>query len=210
MSDQLRRRLDAESDVLYGTARLWTTESSTHATPRVLALCLAIAAEGDARQLHRTASAWRACNREALPPNHLLPETRMQFTDQHRSSTTPSPGSSAMRSTRTSTSGSGPKVSGPRPVQEAGDLGLLASSTRRSTVDWGWTSATRWSWPRRWAQPIAVAYRWRSRAHRHVHTGARALRIGRAQARIPLAVHRGRPRGLPGRQRTRRRSDVRR
>jgi len=53
MSDQLRRRLDAESDVLYGTARLWDDGIiDPRDTRRVLALCLAIAAEGDARQLH--------------------------------------------------------------------------------------------------------------------------------------------------------------
>jgi geranyl-CoA carboxylase beta subunit len=53
MSEQLRRRLDAESDVLYGTARLWDDGIiDPRDTRRVLALCLAIAREADARQLH--------------------------------------------------------------------------------------------------------------------------------------------------------------
>jgi geranyl-CoA carboxylase beta subunit len=53
MSDQLRRRLDAESDVLYGTARLWDDGViDPRDTRRVLALCLAIASEADARVLH--------------------------------------------------------------------------------------------------------------------------------------------------------------
>jgi geranyl-CoA carboxylase beta subunit len=53
MSDQLRRRLDAESDVLYGTARLWDDGIiDPRDTRRVLALCLTIAREADARQLH--------------------------------------------------------------------------------------------------------------------------------------------------------------
>jgi geranyl-CoA carboxylase beta subunit len=53
MSDQLKRRLDSESDVLYGTARLWDDGIiDPRDTRRVLALCLAIASEGDARQLH--------------------------------------------------------------------------------------------------------------------------------------------------------------
>ena len=53
MSDQLKRRLDSESDVLYGTARLWDDGIiDPRDTRRVLALCLAIAGEGDARQLH--------------------------------------------------------------------------------------------------------------------------------------------------------------
>ena len=52
MSDQLRRRLDAESDVLYGTARLWDDGViDPRDTRRVLALCLAIAREADARRL---------------------------------------------------------------------------------------------------------------------------------------------------------------
>jgi geranyl-CoA carboxylase beta subunit len=53
VSDQLRRRLDAESDVLYGTARLWDDGIiDPRDTRRVLALCLAIASEADTRQLH--------------------------------------------------------------------------------------------------------------------------------------------------------------
>ncbi len=52
MSDQLKRRLDAESDVLYGTARLWDDGViDPRDTRRVLALCLAIAGEADARTL---------------------------------------------------------------------------------------------------------------------------------------------------------------
>jgi geranyl-CoA carboxylase beta subunit len=53
MSDQLRRRLDAESDVLYGTARLWDDGIiDPRDTRRVLSLCLAVAQEGEARHLH--------------------------------------------------------------------------------------------------------------------------------------------------------------
>ena len=53
MSEQLRRRLDAESDVLFGTARLWDDGIiDPRDTRRVLALCLTIAREADARQLH--------------------------------------------------------------------------------------------------------------------------------------------------------------
>jgi geranyl-CoA carboxylase beta subunit len=53
MSDQLRRRLDAESDVLYGTARLWDDGViDPRDTRRVLALCLAIAGEAETRTLH--------------------------------------------------------------------------------------------------------------------------------------------------------------
>jgi geranyl-CoA carboxylase beta subunit len=52
MSDQLKRRLDAESDVLYGTARLWDDGViDPRDTRRVLSLCLAIARESSARQL---------------------------------------------------------------------------------------------------------------------------------------------------------------
>ncbi|MBE2261436.1 MAG: acyl-CoA carboxylase subunit beta [Burkholderiaceae bacterium] len=52
MSDQLRRRLDAESDVLFGTARLWDDGViDPRDTRRVLALCLSLAAEADARTL---------------------------------------------------------------------------------------------------------------------------------------------------------------
>ena len=53
MSEQLKRRLDAESDVLYGTARLWDDGIiDPRDTRRVLALCLDIASEADARVLH--------------------------------------------------------------------------------------------------------------------------------------------------------------
>jgi geranyl-CoA carboxylase beta subunit len=52
MSEQLKRRLDAESDVLYGTARLWDDGIiDPRDTRRVLALCLAIAGEGARRKL---------------------------------------------------------------------------------------------------------------------------------------------------------------
>jgi geranyl-CoA carboxylase beta subunit len=52
MSDQLRRRLDAESDVLYGTARLWDDGViDPRDTRRVLSLCLAIARDASVRQL---------------------------------------------------------------------------------------------------------------------------------------------------------------
>jgi geranyl-CoA carboxylase beta subunit len=52
MSEQLKRRLDAESDVLYGTARLWDDGIiDPRDTRRVLALCLAIARESAAREL---------------------------------------------------------------------------------------------------------------------------------------------------------------
>ncbi len=52
MGDQLRRRLDAESDVLYGTARLWDDGViDPRDTRRVLTQCLAIVNEADARQL---------------------------------------------------------------------------------------------------------------------------------------------------------------
>jgi geranyl-CoA carboxylase beta subunit len=52
MSDALRRRLDAESAVLFGTARLWDDGIiDPRDTRRLLGLCLAIAAEGDARAL---------------------------------------------------------------------------------------------------------------------------------------------------------------
>jgi geranyl-CoA carboxylase beta subunit len=52
MSDALRRRLDAESSVLFGTARLWDDGIiDPRDTRQTLGLCLAIAAEGDARAL---------------------------------------------------------------------------------------------------------------------------------------------------------------
>jgi geranyl-CoA carboxylase beta subunit len=52
MSDGLRRRLDAESHVLFGTARLWDDGIiDPRDTRRVLALCLDLAAEAAAREL---------------------------------------------------------------------------------------------------------------------------------------------------------------
>jgi geranyl-CoA carboxylase beta subunit len=52
MSDALRNRLDAESDVLFGTARLWDDGViDPRDTRRVLGLCLAIAREAELREL---------------------------------------------------------------------------------------------------------------------------------------------------------------
>lgn len=52
MSEGLRRRLDAESHVLFGTARLWDDGViDPRDTRRILALCLDIAAEAAARTL---------------------------------------------------------------------------------------------------------------------------------------------------------------
>jgi geranyl-CoA carboxylase beta subunit len=52
MSDGLRRRLDAESHVLFGTARLWDDGIiDPRDTRRVLALCLDLAADAAAREL---------------------------------------------------------------------------------------------------------------------------------------------------------------
>jgi geranyl-CoA carboxylase beta subunit len=52
MSDALRNRLDAESDVLFGTARLWDDGVIDPCdTRRVLGLCLAIAHEAERRTL---------------------------------------------------------------------------------------------------------------------------------------------------------------
>ena len=52
MSDSLRRRLDAESQVLFGTARLWDDGViDPRDTRRVLALCLDLAAEAAVRTL---------------------------------------------------------------------------------------------------------------------------------------------------------------
>jgi len=52
MSEQLKRRLDAESTALFGTARLWDDGIiDPRDTRRVLALCLALAAEAAARTL---------------------------------------------------------------------------------------------------------------------------------------------------------------
>jgi geranyl-CoA carboxylase beta subunit len=52
MSDGLRRRLDAESTALFGTARLWDDGIiDPRDTRRILGLCLSIAAEAAARTL---------------------------------------------------------------------------------------------------------------------------------------------------------------
>ena len=56
MSDQLRQRIDRESNVLFGTARLWDDGViDPRDTRRVLALCLALAAEAAARELRPNA-----------------------------------------------------------------------------------------------------------------------------------------------------------
>ena len=53
MSDQLKRRLDAESTVLFGTARLWDDGIiDPRDTRRVLALGLSLARDANARNLH--------------------------------------------------------------------------------------------------------------------------------------------------------------
>ncbi len=53
MSDQLRQRIDRESSVLFGTARLWDDGVlDPRDTRQVLALCLALAREGEMRRLH--------------------------------------------------------------------------------------------------------------------------------------------------------------
>ena len=52
MSEGLKRRLDAESTALFGTARLWDDGIvDPRDSRRILGLCLAIAAEADARTL---------------------------------------------------------------------------------------------------------------------------------------------------------------
>jgi geranyl-CoA carboxylase beta subunit len=56
MSEQLRQRIDRESHVLFGTARLWDDGViDPRDTRRVLALCLALAAECDQRVLRPNA-----------------------------------------------------------------------------------------------------------------------------------------------------------
>jgi geranyl-CoA carboxylase beta subunit len=56
MSSQLQSRIDRESHVLFGTARLWDDGViDPRDTRRVLALCLAVAREGDARALRPNA-----------------------------------------------------------------------------------------------------------------------------------------------------------
>ena len=52
MSDQLRQRIDRESSVLFGTARLWDDGViDPRDTRRILGLCLALAREAEARTL---------------------------------------------------------------------------------------------------------------------------------------------------------------
>ena len=52
LADQLRQRIDRESHVLFGTARLWDDGViAPQDTRRVLALCLALASEAQARTL---------------------------------------------------------------------------------------------------------------------------------------------------------------
>jgi geranyl-CoA carboxylase beta subunit len=52
MSDALRMRLDAESHVLFGTARLWDDGViDPRDTRRILALCLSLAREAEQRNL---------------------------------------------------------------------------------------------------------------------------------------------------------------
>ncbi|HEX5310939.1 acyl-CoA carboxylase subunit beta [Aquabacterium sp.] len=56
MSAEIRKRLDAESNVLFGTARLWDDGIiDPRDTRRVLAMCLDMAAEADRRPLHPNA-----------------------------------------------------------------------------------------------------------------------------------------------------------
>ncbi len=53
MSEAIERQLDRESTALYGSARLWDDGIiDPRDTRKILSLCLAIAAEGDARVLH--------------------------------------------------------------------------------------------------------------------------------------------------------------
>jgi geranyl-CoA carboxylase beta subunit len=52
MSDQLRQRIERESNVLFGTARLWDDGIiDPRDTRRILGLCLALASEAEARRL---------------------------------------------------------------------------------------------------------------------------------------------------------------
>ncbi len=56
MSDAIKRQLDRESTALYATARLWDDGIiDPRDTRKILSLCLAIAAEGDARALNPNA-----------------------------------------------------------------------------------------------------------------------------------------------------------
>ena len=53
ISDQLRQRIDRESSVLFGTARLWDDGVlDPRDTRRVLGLCLGLARQGELRRLH--------------------------------------------------------------------------------------------------------------------------------------------------------------
>jgi len=53
LSDGLREQLDRESEALFGTARLWDDGIiDPRDTRRLLGMCLALAAESQARQLH--------------------------------------------------------------------------------------------------------------------------------------------------------------
>jgi geranyl-CoA carboxylase beta subunit len=53
MGEQLRQRIDRESHVLFGTARLWDDGViDPRDTRRVLALCLDTIAEAERRRLH--------------------------------------------------------------------------------------------------------------------------------------------------------------
>jgi len=52
MSAEIRKRLDAEANVLFGTARLWDDGViDPRDTRRVLSLCLDLARDADQRQL---------------------------------------------------------------------------------------------------------------------------------------------------------------
>jgi len=52
MSNEIKKRLDAESNVLFGTARLWDDGViDPRDTRRVLALCLDLARDAEQRQL---------------------------------------------------------------------------------------------------------------------------------------------------------------
>jgi geranyl-CoA carboxylase beta subunit len=52
MSAEIKKRLDAESNVLFGTARLWDDGViDPRDTRRVLSLCLDLARDADQRQL---------------------------------------------------------------------------------------------------------------------------------------------------------------
>ena len=70
MSDALRKRLDAESAALFGTARLWDDGIiDPRDTRRILGLCLAIARE--AERAHAAAQHLR--HRPTLNPSPTRP-----------------------------------------------------------------------------------------------------------------------------------------